>query len=132
MRDPDRRFDLVVIGGGSAGGSAARRARAEGHSVAVVEKDKVGGDCPNYACVPTKALLHSAKVYSLLRRGAEFGLRCGSVDFDWAQVMARKDEIVHAARSRGAPNDVVGALGQLPHNEFDSSDQVLEEYPKQP
>ncbi len=94
MRETDRRFDLVVIGGGSAGGSAARRARAGGHSVAVVEKDKVGGDCPNYACVPTKALLRSAKVYALLKRGDEFGLRPGTVDFDWHQVMARKEELV--------------------------------------
>src|SRR5436305_2288613 len=93
-RETDRRFDLIVIGGGSAGGSAAKRARAGGHSVAVVEKDKVGGDCPNYACVPTKALLRSAKVYALLKRGDEFGLRPGTVDFNWARVMARKEEIV--------------------------------------
>jgi pyruvate/2-oxoglutarate dehydrogenase complex dihydrolipoamide dehydrogenase (E3) component len=93
-RKADRRFDLVVIGSGSAGGSAASRARAGGHSVAIIETDQAGGDCPNYACVPTKALLRSAKVYSLLRRGDEFGLRPGAVDFDWAQVMARKDEIV--------------------------------------
>src|SRR5689334_21261522 len=94
MRETDPRLDLVVIGGGSAGASAASRAHAGGHSVAVVEKDKVGGDCPNYACVPTKALLRSAKVYALLKRGDEFGLRPGTVDFDWALVMARKDEIV--------------------------------------
>src|SRR5437879_12099818 len=93
-RKTDRRFDLVVIGSGSAGGSAASRARAGGHSVAIIEKDKVGGDCPNYACVPTKALLRSAKVYSLLRRSGEFGLRPGTIDFDWARVMARKEEIV--------------------------------------
>ena len=52
-RKADRRFDLVVIGSGSAGDSAASLARAGGHSVAIIEKDKVGGDCPNYACVPT-------------------------------------------------------------------------------
>src|SRR5919201_3205413 len=93
-RETDRRFDLIVIGGGSAGGSAASRARSGGHSVAVVEKDKVGGDCPNYACVPTKALLRSAKVYALLKRAAEFGLRPGPVGFDWAEVIARKERII--------------------------------------
>src|ERR671935_1768743 len=90
----NRHFDLVVIGSGAAGGAAADAARAQGRSVAVIGKDKVGGDCPNYACVPTKALLRSAKVYALLKRGDEFGLRPGTVDFDWARVMARKDEIV--------------------------------------
>ena len=74
VAEPDR-FDLIVIGSGSAGGSAAARARECGRSVAVVERDRPGGDCPNYACVPTKALLRSAKVYSLLKRAGEFGLR---------------------------------------------------------
>src|SRR2546423_14356505 len=92
--ESDRQFDLIVLGSGSAGSSAAQRARSAGCSVAVVEKDKVGGDCPNYACVPTKALLRSAKVYALLKRGDEFGLRPGTVDFDWHRVMARKEEIV--------------------------------------
>ena len=90
----NRHFDLVVIGSGAAGGAAADAARAQGRSVAVIEKDKVGGDCPNYACVPTKALLRSAKVYALLKRAAEFGLHAGPVGFDWAEVMARKERII--------------------------------------
>src|SRR5213595_3617187 len=85
-------FDL--IGSGSAGSTTARLARERGRSVAINEKDKVGGDCPNYACVPTKALLRSAKVYALLKRGDEFGLCPGTVDFDWARVMARKEDVV--------------------------------------
>src|SRR5438876_11939456 len=93
-QQPDQRFDLIVIGSGSAGSSAAARARAQGHSVAIVEKDKVGGDCPNYACVPSKALLHSAKVYALLKRAGEFGLRTASIDFDWSAVMARQQRAV--------------------------------------
>src|SRR5688572_22008721 len=93
-RKADQRFELVVIGSGSAGASASSQARAGGHSVAIIEKEKMGGDCPNYSCVPTKALLRSAKVYSLLRRGGEFGLHAGTVNFDWGQVMSRKDEIV--------------------------------------
>jgi pyruvate/2-oxoglutarate dehydrogenase complex dihydrolipoamide dehydrogenase (E3) component len=93
-RKSDQQFDLIVIGSGSAGSSAATQARAQGHSVVIVEKDKVGGDCPNYACVPSKALLRSAKVYSLLKRAGEFGLRAGTVDFDWTRVMARKERAV--------------------------------------
>src|SRR5919198_1805091 len=90
----NRHFDLVVIGSGAAGGAAADAARAQGRSVAVIEKDKVGGDCPNYACVPTKALLRSAKVYALLKRADEFGLRAGAVGFEWAKVIARKESIL--------------------------------------
>jgi dihydrolipoamide dehydrogenase len=91
---PKQSFDLIVIGSGAAGGSAAEMAHADGHSVAIIEKDRVGGDCPNYACVPTKALLRSAKVYALLQRADEFGLRPGTIDFDWARVMARKEWII--------------------------------------
>src|SRR5947209_17664911 len=87
-------FDLIVIGSGSAGSTTARLARERGRSVAIIEKDQLGGDCPNYACVPTKALLRSAKVYSLVKRADEFGLRPGDVDFDWAKVLARKERTV--------------------------------------
>jgi pyruvate/2-oxoglutarate dehydrogenase complex dihydrolipoamide dehydrogenase (E3) component len=87
-------FDVIVIGSGSAGSTTARLARERGRSVAIIEKDQLGGDCPNYACVPTKALLRSAKVYSLLKRANEFGLRPGDVAFDWAEVLAHKDRTV--------------------------------------
>src|SRR2546430_16703883 len=87
-------FDLVVIGSGSAGSTTARLARECGRSVAIIEKDQLGGDCPNYACVPTKALLRSAKVYSLLKRANEFGLRPSDIDFDWAKVLARQERTV--------------------------------------
>ena len=90
----DQHFDALVLGCGSAGTTAAKRLRAAGHAVAVVERDKLGGDCPHRACVPTKALLRSAHVLSLLRRAGEFGLRAGSVGFDWAAVMGRKDDII--------------------------------------
>jgi pyruvate/2-oxoglutarate dehydrogenase complex dihydrolipoamide dehydrogenase (E3) component len=90
----DRHFDALVLGCGSAGTTAAKRVRAAGRSVAVVERDQPGGDCPLRACVPTKALLRSAHVYALLRRAGEFGVEPGAVAFDWARVMARKEEIV--------------------------------------
>ena len=92
--ESDRQFDLIVLGSGSAGSSAAQRARSAGCSVAVIEKDKVGGDCPNYACVPTKALLRSAKIYSLFKHANAFGLQADGARFEWAKVMARKEAIV--------------------------------------
>jgi dihydrolipoamide dehydrogenase len=98
-------YDLIVVGSGAAGGAAARAARVSGLSVAMIEKDKPGGECPNYACVPTKALLRSAKVYSLLKRAEEFGLRAGPPTFDWGAVMTRKDRIVDATGAAIAEQD---------------------------
>src|ERR1700759_5579006 len=91
-----RRFDALILGCGSAGTTAAKRLRAAGRSVAVVERDQPGGDCPLRACVPTKALLRSAQVFALLKRAGEFGLAATGVTFDWAQVVARKERIVQA------------------------------------
>ena len=93
MPSSKQKFDLIIIGSGSAGEGAIDEAHRSGHSIAIVEKDKVGGDCPNYACVPTKALLRSAKIYSLLKRADEFGLSPGAIEFDWSRVMARKEQI---------------------------------------
>src|SRR5438128_2328256 len=90
----ERRFDLVVIGSGAAGGAAAVAARNHGATVALVEDDLLGGDCPNVACVPTKALLRSAKILKQLKRAKEFGLCSDSVEFDWSRVQTRKNKIV--------------------------------------
>ena len=67
-------YDLVVLGSGEAGKYLAWTLAAEGKRVAVVERRYVGGSCPNVACLPTKNVIHSARVASYLRRGAEFGL----------------------------------------------------------
>ena len=91
-----QQFDLIVIGSGSAGEGAIDQAHRSKHSIAIVEKDKVGGDCPNYACMPTKALLRSAKIYSLLKRADAFGLSPRVIEFDWSRIMARKEQIVRS------------------------------------
>jgi len=91
-----QQFDLIVIGSGSAGEGAIDQAHRFKHSIAIVEKDKVGGDCPNYACMPTKALLRSAKIYSLLKRADAFGLSPRVIGFDWLRVMARKEQIIRS------------------------------------
>jgi dihydrolipoamide dehydrogenase len=98
----DHHFDVVILGCGSAGTTAAKRLRAAGHTVAVVERDQPGGDCPLRACVPTKALLRSAQVYSLLKRAGAFGIEPGTIGFDWAKVMARKEDIVRQTGAAGA------------------------------
>src|ERR1700682_5157202 len=97
----DRHFDALILGCGSAGTTAAKRLRADGHTVAVVEMDQPGGDCPLRACVPTKALLRSAQVYSLLKRAGAFGIAPGTIGFDWAQGMARQEDIVRQTGGSG-------------------------------
>ena len=90
----DHSFDMVVLGGGSAGYSAAVRAVELGMAVALIEKDKLGGTCLHRGCVPTKALLHSAEVADVARDAAEFGVIASVQGIDIAKVNAYRDEIV--------------------------------------
>jgi pyruvate/2-oxoglutarate dehydrogenase complex dihydrolipoamide dehydrogenase (E3) component/uncharacterized membrane protein YdjX (TVP38/TMEM64 family) len=91
------KFDrnLIVIGGGSAGLVTAYIAAAVKAKVTLIEKHKLGGDCLNTGCVPSKALIRSAKFLSHLARAEEFGMRRGaSADFSFAEVMERVQRIV--------------------------------------
>lgn len=88
-------FDLIVIGGGSAGFVAGLEARGAGLTVALVEKHKLGGECPNYACLPSKALLRAAEVLSLAERGPIFGLTIPKARASLPAMMAAKDAIIH-------------------------------------
>ena len=87
-------YDLVVLGGGTGGYSAALRAAGLGMSVALVERDKVGGTCLHRGCIPTKALLHSAEVYDTARDAARFGITVGDVSVDWPGVQTYKQGVV--------------------------------------
>ena len=100
-----RSFDrnLVVIGAGSAGLVSAYIAAAVRSKVTLVEKNRMGGDCLNTGCVPSKALIRSAKLLSHIRRAREFGLRSASADFDFADVMERVQRIIKAVE----PHDSV-------------------------
>lgn len=90
MRD----FDLLVIGGGPGGYVAAIRAAQRGLRVGLVEKERPGGVCLNWGCIPTKAMLRSAEVLQTIRNGAEFGVHTDGVRVDFAAVCGRKDAIV--------------------------------------
>jgi dihydrolipoamide dehydrogenase len=87
-------FDIVVLGGGIGGYTAAIRAAQLGKSVAVVERDKLGGTCLHRGCIPSKALLRSAEVYGTMKRAGEFGVIADSVSFDLAKAQSRKAAIV--------------------------------------
>ncbi|MCA9897595.1 MAG: mercuric reductase [Ardenticatenaceae bacterium] len=91
---PDGRYNLLVIGGGSAGLVAAVGARGLGAKVALVEKHLLGGDCLNAGCVPSKTILRSAKAVGDIRRAAELGVHVGGeVTVDFAAVMQRMRQI---------------------------------------
>lgn len=87
-------FDLTVIGGGAGGLNVASGAVQLGARVALVEKENLGGDCLYYGCVPTKALIHSAKVASLIKRSKEYGLNDVDVSFDFGNIMKHMREVI--------------------------------------
>ncbi|MVU84072.1 dihydrolipoyl dehydrogenase [Nocardia sp. ET3-3] len=87
-------FDLLVIGGGPGGYVAAIRAAQRGLNVGLVEKERAGGVCLNWGCIPTKAMLRSAEVFHTLQAAADFGVYADNVRFDYAAVRQRKDGIV--------------------------------------
>lgn len=90
----EQAFDLVVLGGGSAGYAAALRARELGLTVGLVEKDKLGGTCLHRGCIPTKALLHSAEVADYAREASHFGILNTLQGVDIAGVTAFREGIV--------------------------------------
>jgi len=86
--------NLVVIGGGSAGLVTAYIAAAVKARVTLIEKHKLGGDCLNYGCVPSKALIRSAKFLSHIARSREFGVKQADAEFDFAEVMERVQRVI--------------------------------------
>ena len=77
---PESSYDCIVIGAGPGGYVAAIRAAQLGKKTAVLEKDKVGGRCLNYACIPAKAVLRSADLLSEVREAGDFGLKVSGVE----------------------------------------------------
>ncbi len=84
-------FDLIVIGSGAGGSVAADIVATAGKRVALIEGDTLGGECPNWGCVPTKALLHAANIYDAAKHGAQFGIRGTAIGYNYPSVKAWKD-----------------------------------------
>jgi pyruvate/2-oxoglutarate dehydrogenase complex dihydrolipoamide dehydrogenase (E3) component/uncharacterized membrane protein YdjX (TVP38/TMEM64 family) len=106
-----RRFErnLVVIGAGSAGLVTAYIAAAVKAKVTLIEKSRMGGDCLNTGCVPSKALIKSARIVADMRRANEYGLRVPPVELDFAQVMERVQRVIRTVE----PHDSVERYTQL-------------------
>ncbi len=110
--DRPKRFDynMVVIGAGSAGLIAAYVAAAVKAKVALIEKDKMGGDCLNTGCVPSKALIRTARLLAETKRATEFGLKPITTAFDFSEVMERVSRVVRQIEPHDSP-ERYGALG---------------------
>lgn len=86
-------FDVIVIGGGPGGYVAAIRAAQLGKRTAVVEKDKPGGRCLNYACIPAKTMLHTAEILEAARSSESLGVKANGVELDWEALGARRAQV---------------------------------------
>src|SRR6266853_4640848 len=93
-KTPQEEFDLVILGGGTGSTIAAWIFAGEGKQVAVVERKYVGGSCPNIACLPSKNIIHSAKVASYFRRSEEFGITKDNWKISMPVVRERKRRMV--------------------------------------
>ena len=109
-------YDILVIGSGEAGKYIAWTMAKAGRRTAVVERRYVGGSCPNIACLPSKNIIHSAKVASLARRGREFGLDTGPVAVDMKAVQSRKrkmvEDLIEVHRNRYAESGAELIMGE--------------------
>src|SRR5678815_2902055 len=87
-------YDVMVIGGGLGGYVAAIRAGQLGQKTAVVERDKAGGRCLNYACIPAKTVLHTAEIFSTVsEEGADLGIKASGTSIDWQALQERRAKV---------------------------------------
>ena len=114
-----KEYDLVILGGGTGGYVAAIRAAQLGLKTAIVEKEKLGGTCLHKGCIPSKALLRSAEVYSTMKRSEEFGVLSKEVSLNFTKVQERKSAIVEQLHKgvqylmKKGKIDVFGGIGRI-------------------
>src|ERR1700710_3151442 len=90
----ESKYDMIVIGSGPGGYVAAIRAAQLGMKTAIVEKDRIGGRCLNYACIPAKAGLRAAEVLTQARHPGDFGIKVGGVSVEFGGVVNHRNEVV--------------------------------------
>lgn len=95
-------YDLIVIGSGAGGSAAATIAARNGKRVAIVEEDVFGGDSPNFGDIPTKALLHAARIYDEARHASRYGLRTSTLGYNYPSIRAWKELVI---KRTGAANN---------------------------
>ncbi len=87
-------FDIIVIGAGPGGYTAAIRASQYGAKVALIEKGEIGGTCLNRGCIPTKALLASSELFNHIKHAGDFGVEAGTPKINWPKIIERKNQVV--------------------------------------
>jgi dihydrolipoamide dehydrogenase len=118
---PDQ-FDVVVIGGGPAGYASALYGASAGLTVALVERDKVGGTCLHRGCIPAKELLETAHVFRTVAEAGTFGVTAGAPGIDWTVTMQRKQQVIDTqwkgleATIKGRKIEIVPGTGRLKGN----------------
>src|SRR5260370_34071633 len=93
------RYDAIVIGSGQAGNPLSQKLSDEGWTVALIEKEHLGGTCVNTGCTPTKTMIACAQVAHYARNAGKWGVRTAAVSVDLPKIVGRKDEIVLQWRS---------------------------------
>ena len=112
-------YDLIVIGGGPAGYLAAERAGHAGLNTLLIEKRFIGGVCLNEGCIPSKALLYSAKLYDYTKHGAKYGVIVEHSRFDHGLVIQRKNKVVKSlvagikSKLKSSQVTIVEGLGRI-------------------
>jgi len=114
-------FNVIVIGGGSAGLVSSYIAAAVKAKVALIEKHKMGGDCLNTGCVPSKALIRSAKILSYIKRHEDYGIKSAEATFDFAEVMERVQKVIKKVE----PHDSVERFTSLGVDCFQGDAKIL-------
>lgn len=104
LPENDAVFDVIVIGGGTAGMTVARQVAKAGKRVILVEADRTGGECLYTGCVPSKTLLASAKRLHQIRQAGAFGIDVGHVSLDWAAVQARREAAIATIEVHDTPD----------------------------
>ena len=110
------KYQVIIIGGGPAGYTAAETAGKAGLSVLLIEKNSLGGVCLNEGCIPTKTLLYSAKTYDSARHASKYAVNVSEVSFDLPKIIARKSKVVRklvlGVKAKLTSNNVTMVTGE--------------------
>jgi len=97
-------YDVIVIGAGSGGLVAATTAHRKGLKTALIEKNKIGGECTHYGCVPSKALINAAKAFHSLEKMEQVGIKVSKPLPDFGKIMEKVDDIVQGIYQHETPD----------------------------